>query len=90
MALRASHDCHLALGDGRGMLESLARVRPMWEHDTFGYGQLLAMNAFALSEVAPTHQLSEEAEQMAIAARNLDKYDAWALHSLVRWLKELG
>ena len=52
LALRGSHDAHLALGDGLGALESVARVRPLWNQSVFGYSQVLSMHAMALTEAS--------------------------------------
>uniref|UniRef100_A0A7S2GFB6 Tetratricopeptide repeat protein 38 n=1 Tax=Octactis speculum TaxID=3111310 RepID=A0A7S2GFB6_9STRA len=83
LALRASHEAHLALGEPRAALESIARVRPMWDSKVFGYSQVLSMHALAIAESQAHHgHVAAEAEEMATAARNADKRDAWALHAL--------
>ena len=60
---RGSHDAHLALGDGHGALESIARVRPLWDSSVFGYGQVLSMHAMVCKSALifsslPEHSLT--------------------------------
>lgn len=92
LALRGSHDAHLALGDGLGALESVARVRPMWNQSVFGYSQVLSMHAMALTEASAGSYLAAagDAEEIAKAARGADKRDAWALHALCHVLEHGG
>lgn len=96
LALRASHDALLACGDGLGMLESVARVRPMWDTGIHGYSHVLSMHAFALTEATGASSMggvgsdTSEAEDMARAAFAKDKKDMWALHALSHVLEHGG
>jgi hypothetical protein len=86
LALRGSHDALLACGDGQAMLDSIARVRPAWDHSVHGFTHLLSMHALSLCEARGSE---DEAEGMARAAWAADGQDLWALHALSHVL-ELG
>lgn len=78
LALKFAHDAYFYLGYQAQMRDSIARVIPFWKASQPLYNYLYGMWSFGLVQT----NFFNEAERAAKKSLELNKYDAWATHTI--------
>ena len=77
LALQIAHLGDFFVGDALSLRDRVARVLPMWDDQTPGYGFALGMHGFGLEETGD-YGAAETAAKRAVA---LNPKDAWGIHA---------
>ena len=78
LAAKFAHDSYFYLGYHERMRDCISRILPFWDPSLPLYSYLFGMLSFGLVET----NYWKEAEKAALHALELNKYDAWAVHSV--------